>query len=211
MHLASVAVAASFTSLVGHASCFCAVAAEHFPSSPGQHSKSGALLEASNAALSYQCYVAVAFCCRSRSPGRDRRDRSDRRDSRYRSRSRSRSRSRERGDGRLPRPGAAGAAAAARGAAGSSGGYPGPPPAAAEQAPLQQTRLPEEPVLGAVYRGKVSGIMEFGCFVEVQGFGHLGKKVGTCCPFLLQTCRNSRVNAYGGCAVRAQSACSSSF
>lgn len=56
-------------------------------------------------------------------------------------------------------------------------------------------------MLGAVYRGKVSGIMEFGCFVEVQGFGHLGKKVGTCCPFLLQTCRNSNVNAYNGCAV----------
>lgn len=94
--------------------------------------------------------------------------RSDRRDSRYRSRSRSR----ERGSTR-PRPGAAGAAAAARGAEGSSSGYPGPPPA-----PLQQQRGgPEEPVLGGVYRGKVSGIMEFGCFVEVQGFGHLGKKV----------------------------------
>jgi len=93
-----------------------------------------------------------------------------RRDSRHRSRSRSRSR--ERGSTR-PRPGAAGAAAAARGAEGSSGGYPGPPPA-----PQQQQRGgPEEPVLGGVYRGKVSGIMEFGCFVEVQGFGHLGKKV----------------------------------
>lgn len=105
----------------------------------------------------------------SRSPDRDRRDRSGRRDSRHRSRSRSRSR--ERGSTR-PRPGAAGAAAAARGAEGSSGGYPGPPPA-----PQQQQRGgPEEPVLGGVYRGKVSGIMEFGCFVEVQGFGHLGKK-----------------------------------
>jgi hypothetical protein len=28
-----------------------------------------------------------------------------------------------------------------------------------------------------VYRGKVTGIMEFGCFVELTGFGHLGKKV----------------------------------
>lgn len=28
-----------------------------------------------------------------------------------------------------------------------------------------------------MYRGKVSGIMEFGCFVELQGFSHLGKKV----------------------------------
>jgi predicted RNA-binding protein with RPS1 domain len=32
-------------------------------------------------------------------------------------------------------------------------------------------------VLGGVYRGKVSGIMEFGCFIELQGFGHMGKKV----------------------------------
>lgn len=34
-----------------------------------------------------------------------------------------------------------------------------------------------EPQLGAVYKGKVTGIMEFGCFVELQDFTHLGKKV----------------------------------
>jgi predicted RNA-binding protein with RPS1 domain len=45
-------------------------------------------------------------------------------------------------------------------------------------------------VLGAVYRGKVSGIMEFGCFVEVQGFGHLGKKVGTSYTLLRYICRS---------------------
>jgi hypothetical protein len=32
-------------------------------------------------------------------------------------------------------------------------------------------------VLGGVYKGKVTGIMEFGCFVELQGFPNLGKKV----------------------------------
>jgi hypothetical protein len=41
----------------------------------------------------------------------------------------------------------------------------------------QQQQLPSEPSLGGVFRGKVTGIMEFGCFVELQGFGHLGKRV----------------------------------
>ena len=42
-----------------------------------------------------------------------------------------------------------------------------PPP------PLQQ--LPDAPVLGGVYQGLVSGLMDFGCFVEIQGFR---RKVG---------------------------------
>eukprot|EP00879_Flechtneria_rotunda_P012406 GHRR01012955.1.p1 GENE.GHRR01012955.1~~GHRR01012955.1.p1 ORF type:complete len:1206 (+),score=437.88 GHRR01012955.1:239-3856(+) len=91
--------------------------------------------------------------CRSRS--RDRRDRN-------RSRSRSRSCSRE---VKRARPGAAAAAAAARGGDHANG-----------HSHQQQQRLPAEPELGGVYRGKVTGIMEFGCFVELQGFGHLGKR-----------------------------------
>ncbi|MEW5307724.1 MAG: hypothetical protein WDW36_010101 [Sanguina aurantia] len=42
----------------------------------------------------------------------------------------------------------------------SRGGPPGPPP----------PTLLDAPEMGGVYRGKVSGLMEFGCFVELQGF-----------------------------------------
>jgi ATP-dependent RNA helicase DHX8/PRP22 len=35
--------------------------------------------------------------------------------------------------------------------------------------------MPDDPELGGVYRGKVSSVMEFGCFVELEGFR---KRVG---------------------------------
>lgn len=35
----------------------------------------------------------------------------------------------------------------------------------------------DEPELGGVYRGTVSSVMEFGCFVELKGFR---RKVGAC-------------------------------
>jgi hypothetical protein len=50
-----------------------------------------------------------------------------------------------------------------------------PPPQQQQQ--RQQQQQGGDPQLGAVYKGKVTGIMEFGCFVELTGFGHLGKKV----------------------------------
>lgn len=72
---------------------------------------------------------------------------------RYRRRGRSRSRSRERGGRR-----------------GSPGGRNPPPP------PPPKERLPDKPALYGCYRGRVSGIMEFGAFVELIGFS--GKAEG---------------------------------
>ena len=99
----------------------------------------------------------------------------DRRRSRSRSRGRGRdeegggrhrrsSRSRSRGerDGRSRRERSPG------GGGGGGGREMLPPPP-----PLQQ--LPDVPVLGGVYQGVVSGLMDFGCFVEIQGFR---RKVG---------------------------------
>lgn len=89
---------------------------------------------------------------RDRDRDRDRNGRSsrhDHRDSRHDrpdgrdERRRDRSRSCERGRRRSPMNGAA--------------ALPPPPP-----------QMPEAPELGAIYQGKVSGIMEFGCFVEVE-------------------------------------------
>jgi polyribonucleotide nucleotidyltransferase len=53
----------------------------------------------------------------------------------------------------------------------------GLPPPPQQQQQQRQQQQGGDPQLGAVYRGKVTGIMEFGCFVELTGFGHLGKKV----------------------------------
>ena len=112
--------------------------------------------------------------CRSRSRSRSRGRRDDPRDSRDRDRdrdSRRRSRSREGrgGGGRDDRRGGGG---------GRDGGFLPPPP------PLQ-----EAPVLGGVYQGIVSGLMDFGCFVEIQGFRRkVGRGVGggdDCFGFLI--------------------------
>ena len=37
---------------------------------------------------------------------------------------------------------------------------------------------PEEPVVGDVYNGKVSSIMQFGCFVQLEGL-----RSDQCCVF----------------------------
>ncbi len=38
--------------------------------------------------------------------------------------------------------------------------------------------MPEKPDLYGVYRGRVSNVLEFGCFVELQGLPQEGR--GTC-------------------------------
>lgn len=131
-------------------------------------------------AETFDCHVCctcnatsmLAYGCRSRSREKHRsrsrsRSRNRNKDSKSSRRERSRSRSNSR-EAKRPRPGAAAAAAAERSGHGSNG-----------QASLAVGRQQHgEPQLGAVYRGKVNGIMEFGCFVELQDFNHLGKKVG---------------------------------
>jgi len=84
---------------------------------------------------------------RSRDRGRRRRSRSRSRDRRHRSRSRGRRRSRSRSP---------------RGGGGDRrGGLPPPPPPSG----------PATPTVGAIYRGTVTGVVDFGAFVRLAGVG----------------------------------------
>lgn len=107
---------------------------------------------------------------RDRRDGRDERRR-DSRDERSRDErsGRDRSSSRERSKRRRSRSPRA-EDFSRRGGGGGGGSFPPPPP------PDAAAPMLDEPAMGGVYRGKVSGVMEFGCFVELQGFR---RKVGS--------------------------------
>lgn len=53
---------------------------------------------------------------------------------------------------------------------------------------------PEEPAVGDIYNGKVTSIMQFGCFVQLEGLRlvpvlfSLVKSVETSVPFVLRVC-----------------------
>ncbi|KAI3436603.1 hypothetical protein D9Q98_006020 [Chlorella vulgaris] len=83
--------------------------------------------------------------------GHDDRDRRQRSRSPERGGRRQRSRSRERERGR-------------------GGGYRGRSRSASPRGRREEKPLPDEPEMYGVYRGKVTGVMDFGCFVELLGF-----------------------------------------
>ncbi|KAL4525206.1 hypothetical protein Ndes2526A_g07284 [Nannochloris sp. 'desiccata'] len=97
---------------------------------------------------------------RRRSRSRDRSDRSRRGDRDYRDGRRDSER--ERGRARSRSRGRSLGAGSDRG--GNTHRGRSPPPQ------QQQQQLLDEPALYAIYKGRVSGAMDFGCFVELQGF-----------------------------------------
>lgn len=58
--------------------------------------------------------------------------------------------------------------------------------AGADETPVERA-VPDEPVVGDIYNGKISSIMQFGCFVQLEGLRLVGLRLlpSLICSFLL--------------------------
>lgn len=50
---------------------------------------------------------------------------------------------------------------------------------------------PDEPIVGDIYNGKISSIMQFGCFVQLEGLRSVRKTLVSCDDDVLLMCSAS--------------------